>query len=274
MVGCGMSQELLSVDPVAGQWRNVAKLTDIVLPPVPTDGNSIAIPTGDGGILIIDASDIQHRVPGSEIGGFGVWGLTALPGGGYLVKGADKLYRVASDGSRVTSDPLPGGYVAVASTSDPNLFILAPTVDAQGPYGLSARNPFRAYLWDLRSGRLKLVASSLGWIEKSPNSLAYLNVVSASVSTLSLAADGSTTPVALPRAASISPDGTHYIWTSDPTSAGVVTIELRVTATGRVLDSLVGTNPAVVWNGNVAALVSESDLVVLDGTTVTKMPLP
>jgi phosphopantothenate synthetase len=53
-----------------------------------------------------------------------------------------------------------------------------------------------------------------------------------------------------------------------------VTIELRLTATGRVLDSLVGTNPAVVWNGNVAALVSESDLVVLDGTTVTKMPLP
>lgn len=132
---------------------------------------------------------------------------------------------------------------------------------------------FRAYLWDLRSGRLKLVASSLGWIEKSPNSLAYLNVVSDAVSTLSLAADGSTTPVALPRAASISPDGTHYIWTSDPTSAGVVMIELRVTATGRVLDSLVGTNPAVVWNGN-AALVSESGLVVLDRTTVTKMPLP
>jgi hypothetical protein len=89
-----------------------------------------------------------------------------------------------------------------------------------------------------------------------------------------LAADGSTTPVALPRAASISPDGTHYIWTSDPTSAGVVTIELRVTATGRALDSLVGTNPAVVWNGNAAALVSESDLVVLDGTTATKVPLP
>jgi hypothetical protein len=125
---------------------------------------------------------------------------------------------------------LPGGYVAVASTSDPNFFILAPTVDAQGPYGLSARNPFRAYLWDLRSGRLKLVASSLGWIETSPDSLAYLNVVSDAVSTLSLAADGSTTPVALPRAASISPDGTHDIWTSDPTSAGVVTIELRVTA--------------------------------------------
>ena len=269
-----MSQELFSVDPAAGQWRNVAKLADIALTPVPTDGNSIAIPTSDGGIVIIDASDIQHQVPASEIGGLSTWGLTALPGGGYLVKGADKLYRVASDGSRVDSDPLPRGYVAVASTSDPNFFILATAVDAQGPYGLSARNPFRAYLWDLRTGRLKLVASSVGWIEKSPNSLAYLNVVSDAVSTLSLAAEGSTTPVALPRAASISPDGTHYIWTSDPTSAGVVTIELRVTATGQVLDSLVGTNPAVVWNGNVAALVSESDLVILDGATVTKVPLP
>lgn len=66
----------------------------------------------------------------------------------------------------------------------------------------------------------------------------------------------------------------HYIWTSDPTSAGVVTIELRLTATGRVLDSLVGTSPAVVWNGNAAALVSESDPVVLDGTNATKVPLP
>ena len=45
-------------------------------------------------------------------------------------------------------------------------------------------------------------------------------------------------------------------------------------ALDQVLAEFPGYNPSVVWNGNVAAMVSGSDLVILDGSTVTRVPLP
>jgi hypothetical protein len=275
-VGCDLHQEILSVDPAVGKWRSDAVLSGYVVT-LSTDGSSIAVPSNDGGILVIDASERQHHIPqpSGAPQDFAAYGLPVLPGGGYLVTGGDKLYRVASDGSRITADPLPAGYVAVAPTSDPNLFILAPTEDANVPYGLSARSPFRAYLWNLRTGRLKLVASAVAGVEMSPNSLAYLDVAAGGAwSALSLATDGSTKPVTLPNAASISPDGSRYIWMTDPTQMGVVTVELRLTSTGQILVQFQGSNAVVVWKGNVAALVSGIDLVILDGSTVTRVPLP
>jgi hypothetical protein len=278
--GCSnMSQELLSVDPALGKWRSDAALQDIV-GSVSTDGSSIAISTSDGGVLVIDASDKQHDVPppSGAAQNFAAYGLRVLPGGGYLVTGGDKLYRVASDGGGVTTDPLPAGYVAVAPTSDPNMFILAPTEDANVPYGLSGRSPFRAYLWNLRTGRLKLVAPSIDGVEMSPNSLAYLDsTIGYELKTVSLAADGSTKAVKRPGVLVgwISPDGSRYVFVPDQNSSAPQTAELRETATGHVLAKVEGVAiGTVVWNGNVAALVSGSDLVILDGSTATRVPLP
>lgn len=273
MVGCGMSQELFSVDPAAGQWRSFGQLTDIAVDQFPGDGNSIAIPTNDGGALVIDSPDAQHRIAGPAVGSSTQWGMEALPGGGYLVRGADKLYRIASDGHGVTTDRLPAGYVAVAPTSDPNLFLLAPAKDAEGPYGLSGRNPFRAYLWNLRTGHLALAASSVGSVVRSPDSLAYL---SRPDGWLALEADGSVKPITLPAPIADwnSPDGSRYLYVGDPTSVADQAVELRDTATGRTLSTLHAVVDWVVWNGNVAAMVSGSDLVVLDGPTVTRVPLP
>jgi hypothetical protein len=272
-VRCDLHQEILSVDPGVGQWRTDAQLLPfpVVDFTMSTDGSSIAMPNGDG-ILVVDAADKQHDIarPAGAAEDFAAYGLPVLPGGGYVVTGGEKLYRVASDGSRMTADPLPAGYVAVAPTSDPNLFILAPTIDAQVEYGLVG-TPFRAYLWDLRTGHFKLVASSVASVQRSPNALAYLSVDGGWAS---LASDGSTTPVVLPSAVSISPDGSHYIWTTDPSSMGAVTVEMRLTSTDEILSEFPGYNPVVVWEGNVAAMVSGSELVVLDGSTVTKVPLP
>jgi hypothetical protein len=271
-VGCDLHQEILSVDPAVGQWRSDSVLSDIVVT-LSTDGSSIAMPSNDGGILVIDASDKQHHIPqpGGAPQDFAAYGLPVLQGGGYLVTGGQKLYRVASDGSRMTADPLPAGYVAVAPTSDPDLFILTRTEDAQQAYGLVGTD-FRPYLWNLRTGVLKQVASAATTVEKSPNSLAYLSV---GTGWLSLAADGSATPIT--RSAwgdRISPDGSRNIYVPDLSSAGVQTVELRETATGRVLAKLQVALGPVVWKGDVAAMVSGTDLVILDGSTVTRVPLP
>lgn len=280
-IGCGMSQELLSVDPAVGQWRTDLPLTD-TLGDWLTDGSSLAL-SGDG-FLVVDSAGKSHSIPGN----FGGYRLSVLPGGGYLVVGADKLYRIASDGIGVTSDPLPAGYVIVAPTSDPNMFILATAAEANTEYGLSGRSPFEAYLWNIRTGHLKLVASAVGSVERSPNSLAYLDVVTDSAwSTLSLAADGSVAPVARPVVAGISPDGSHYVHSSDPTSVGEVTLQMRLTSTNQVLSEFQGYNGGIVWSGNTAALVSgpapdevtgagagQERLVIVDGATVKRVPLP
>jgi hypothetical protein len=61
----------------------------------------------------------------------------------------------------------------------------------------------------------------------------------------------------------------------DQYSSAPQTEELRETATGHVLAKVEGVAiGTVVWNGNVAALISGSDLVILDGSTVTRVPLP
>ena len=280
-IGCGMSQELLSVDPAVGQWRTELPLTD-ALGDWLTDGSSLAL-SGDG-FLVVDAAGKSHSIPGN----FGGYRLSVLPGGGYLVVGADKLYRIASDGIGVTSDPLPAGYVIVAPTSDPNMFILATAAEANTANGLSWRSPFEAYLWNIRTGHLKLVASAVGSVERSPNSLAYLDVVTDSAwSTLSLAGDGSVVPVARPIVAGISPDGSHYLHSSDPSSVGAVTFQMRLTSTNQVLSEFQGYNGGIVWSGNTAALVSgpapdeatgagagQERLVIVDGATVKRVPLP
>jgi hypothetical protein len=279
-VGCDLTQDLLSVDPAVGQWRTDARLTYPVVDfTISTDGSSIAMPYEDG-LLVLDAADKPHQIarPAGAAGDLAMYGLPVLPGGGYLVTGGDKLYRVASDGSQMTADPLPAGYVAVAPTSDPNLFILTPAEDANVEYGLVG-TPFRAYLWNLGTGHLKLVASDVSAVERSPDSLAYLEVATNSTwSTLSLASDGSTTPVTRPKAASISPDGSRYVYVPDLSSTTPQIEELRETSTGHVLASFLGDISNVVWKGNVAALVSGSgssqELVVLDGSTVTRVPLP
>jgi hypothetical protein len=278
-IGCDVSmklgQELLSVDPAVGHWRTDDQWTDSVLESwwASTDDSSIAMPNANG-IFVIDAAGKLHFLPrpAGAPQDFGSYGLPVLAVGGYLVAGGDKLYRVASDGSRMTGDPLPIGYVAVAPTSDPNLFILTRAEDANLADGLVGA-PFRAYLWDLRTSAIKLVASSVSTVDRSPDSLAYLSGASG---WLSLAADGSTKKVSRPAWFGNwnSPDGSRYIHVPDPASTAVQTVELREAGTGRVLASAPVALGTVVWKGSVATMASGSDLVIFDGTTVTRLPMP
>jgi hypothetical protein len=271
-------QQLISVDPAIGVWRVDGQWDgNNLIGTRGSDNKTVAlqIPTG---IDVVDESGTTRFVanPAGTPDDFGAFGMPALPGGGYLVTGADNLYRLASDGSGITSDPLPAGYVATGATSDPNLFILTTAADAQQHGFVDVGAPYRAYLWNLSTGSLKLVASKVNDVYPSPNSLAYLDTTGG---WLSLAANGSTHSVQRPAAPGDlnSPDGSRYIWLahSDVTSRVYPqTIELRETGTNRVLSTLSGVIQWVVWNGSVAAFWSTSDLVVLDGATVTRVPLP
>ena len=287
-VGCSdVQQALLSVDPAVGQWRTEVQLTITVMAfNLSTDGSSIVGPSSNG-ILVVDAADRTHLInrPTSMGGDFGYYGLPVLPGGGYLVAGGDKLYRIASDGSGMTADRLPAGYVAVAPTSDPNLFILTRAEDAQQAFGLMGTD-FRPYLWNLRTGALKQVASEATAVTLSPNSLAYMSVGS---DWLSLAADGSTKSVSRPGAPVgwISPDGSRYICATPQTEASVA-IEMRLASTDQILAHSDGVTGSVAWKGNVAAMVigpgaggggtgsglGEEQLVVIDGSNVKYTSLP
>lgn len=296
VVRCEEHDELLSADPAVGQWRTDYQPPADDLGGALTDGNSIAMGS-DSGIVVIDAADNPRVVPGTAdpSGNFLFYGMQALPTGGYLVViGPSKLYRIASDGSGMTADPLPAGYVAVAPTSDPNLFILAPSQDVQG----AGSRPFRAYLWDIRSGSLKLVAPSVLSVAMSTNSLARLSLPKAGAgggigsggavgSWLSLAADGSVQPLKLPAVdgSMISPDASLYVHLPDPSSMAAQAVELRLTATEHVVASFHGAIWSVVWNGSVAAMVSgpsvyasvgpgQEQLVILDGSTIKPVPLP
>jgi photosystem II stability/assembly factor-like uncharacterized protein len=287
-VGCDLHQELLAVDPAAGTVRSIVGLSDVVSQ-TSSDGSSIAVPTA-AGLFVIDASGKRRdlKLSADALKDL-TWydSLRPLPGGGYLIGGGSKLYRIASDGSRLTTDALPAGYVAVAPTSDPNLFILTPTEDAGGPYALSVKAPYRAYLWDLRKGSPKLVASDVGSVEKAPDSLAYLETVAAgpdggtSFSWLSLAADGTVTPIAHLSTWDnwVSRDGSLYLYVADQSTSAIQTVELRVTSTQKVLASYRGAVTMAVWRGNVVAVMGKTEtgadeLIVLDGASVTHVAMP
>ncbi len=278
-IGCDMRQELLSADPAVGEWRSDAKIDTAVIDfQVASDGQSVALPRA-GGLLVIDAAGNRHDVPrpaGTDER-WGAYGLRVLPGGGYLVVGAEQLSLVPLDGGALTMQPLPNGYVVVAPTSDPDRFVLTPADDAQVPYGLLG-SPFRAYLWDLKSGKLTLVASSVIAVEPAPHALAYLHM--AAGGDQSLAADGALTTVKLPGMPAMrSPDASRYLYLPDLDSAQPQSIELRDAAAGSVLSQFRGVIGLPIWRGTTAAVVAgggalPSELVILDGSSVRHLPLP
>ena len=281
-IGCDLRQELLSVDPAVGEWRSDATLDTLVTDfTIASDGQSVAALSADG-VLIVDANGTSHALPrpaGTDES-WGDFGLRPLPKGAYIVVGAEQLSVLASDGSGITTTPLPKGYVVVAPTSDLDRYIITPIEDAAVPYGL-VRSPFRAYLWNLKSGALKLVAPSVTAVESTPHALAYLELAAGGYR--SLAVGGTLTPVTLPAVAIAqmrSPDGSRYLYVPDPSSVEPQMIELRETATGRVLGQFRGAIGPAAWRATTAAAVSgggtaPSELVILDGSSyVTHVLLP
>lgn len=175
--GCGLAFTLLSIDPTTGQSVADDLPGDVMPFLASTDGSSLAVPLGTGnGILVIDRDGRRHEVarPAGVEDDWDAYGLPPLPGGGYLVTGPERLLRIAADGSGLTSDPLPAGYVAVAPTSNADSFILATTEDAHTPYGLSAKSPFAAYLWTIGGGPPVKVAENVQVIQQSDVGLAEL----------------------------------------------------------------------------------------------------
>jgi hypothetical protein len=285
---CSARYELRSVDPSVGTWRTENVFATAMPELGATDGRSIALPLDDG-IVVVDASGKTHTVarPSGVASDWDAYGLPALPGGGYLVVGTERLLLVASDGTAMTSDPLPAGYVEVAPTSDPNRFVLAPTVDAHVEWGLSDRRPFHAYLWDRTAGTPKLIAGSVTGVQPagSGTGLAFLTSKGANDTTtwLLLGHDGSVREVAKTSAAAwLSPDGKLAVTTRTPDRPSLETlvVDLR---TGRVVvdvTSLAATGSA--WNGDRVAILAQTQLprtgepavFVVQGADSTRIPLP
>ncbi len=278
-VGCNVLQRLISANPSDGIWRTDATLDTIVQDfQIASDGQSVIAPSAAGVIVISsDGKVAPLSRPATAADGWGGTGFRATVDGGYLVVGAAELDRVSADFGSVTTHALPKGYVAVAPTSDPERFVLAPTDDASLPYGLLG-TPFRAYLWDLKTGGLKLVESSATAVLPSSRSLAYLTVQGNEA--VSVGPDGTMTAVTLPGLGWLrSPDGQRYLSPQDPQSRDPQLITLRDSTTGRAIVSLMGTISTPVWRGSAVALVSgggdlPSELVVVAGSTVLRLSLP
>ena len=237
---CGVGDaryEILSADPAVGTWRSEYVFSIGMPYGAATDGRSVAVPR--------DA-----------------YGLPPLVGGGYLVTGAERLLRIASDGSGMRSDPLPASYVAVAPTSDPERFIIAPVEDARVEYGLGGA-PFRAYLWDRTSASLRLVARSVNQVAPaaSTTGLAFLVSHGAATTSWSLVRpDGSVRDYGqVNGAASLSPDGRLAVLTRRPdtaTTGGTVVLDRR---TGHVIVAVTSfpvTGSA--WDGNRVAILAQT----------------
>ena len=206
-----------------------------------------------------------------------------------MVTGADALYRVASDGSGMTRTGLPSGYVAVAPTSDPHKFILAPKADAEVPYGLTSKSPFHAYLWDEKTAGLQKVADAVNTVQLgSGRLLAYLHTPTEMLGPnggevdviLALRSDGTTYQSGtspLPYGWT-SPDGSRYLWADLPWLATPQSIELRKSPGDDVLLQFQASVMTPVWSGKNVAFVSiestqpsgpaQEGVIVLLGTTM------
>ncbi len=279
--------QLLSADPAVGTWTGGTVFDDGMPDRAATDGRTVAFPLQDR-VVVSEASGSTRSIlrPGDMGPDWDAYGLPALPGGGYLVVGADRLLQIASDGSEMTSDPLPAGYVAVAPTSDPDRFILAPTVDARREYGLSTRAPFRTYLWDRASGSLRLLLSGVTAVSAATpqTGLAFLVVTTAGATTWSLvAADGRLRTVATTAGwATLSPDGRLAVRTQSPDLPSVPTVLLdprsdRVIA---AISSLGASGTA--WDGEEAAtlvqprppVAGQAAVLLVDGARISRLELP
>ena len=264
---CGEGRyELLSADPLVGTWRSEHVFSDGMPYGASSDGRSVALPASEA-ITIVDRLGAIHSIPrpaGVE-SDWDAYGLPPLNGGGYLVTGTQRLLRVASDGSSMRSDPLPAGYVAVAPTSDPDRFILAPVDDARVEYGLSGA-PFRAYLWDRTTAALKLLRRSVKRVTPaaSRTALAFLVSDGAATTAWSLVRpDGNVQEYATVKgAASLSPDGRLAVLTrrpDTPETGGTVVLDRT---TGReivAVTALPVTGSA--WNGDRVAILTQTTVL-------------
>jgi hypothetical protein len=277
--GCDLAQRLISVDPSDGILHTDATLDSVAQDfQIASDGESVIVPSAAGVIVLSGAGNVvQLSRPSTAADGWGGLGFRATADGGYLVVGAAELDRVAPDFGSITTRALPQGYVAVAPTSDVDRFILAPSDDASIAYGLGGA-PFHAYLWDIVTGGLRLVSSAAAAVLPSPRSLAYLTLQGDK--TLSVGLDGTTTVVSLPGLAWLrSPNGQRYLSPQDPQSRDLQAIALCDSTTGRTIVSFEASIRTPAWRGSVVALVSgggdlSSELMVVDGPTVIRLPLP
>jgi hypothetical protein len=142
----------------------------------------------------------------------GIHGLVPLDGRpGFLLVGAAAI-AVVDDEGMVSSSPIPDGYVALASTSDPSRFLLATLGDANQSGGLSASTPFAAYLWTVGSPD-KPVVLRQHLVEVRPSSigLAWLRADDGSWWSLTTSGvvEGRTKPTG--PSTVISPDGTTLV---------------------------------------------------------------
>jgi len=269
---CGARYELLSVDPNVGAWRSESVFTSGMPGGAATDGLSVAFPLEDA-IVVVDGSGKTETVakPPDVADDWDGYGLPALPGGGYLVVGTERLLRVASDGSAMTSDPLPAGYVAVAPTSDPNRFVIAPIADARVAHGLGGA-PFRAYLWDRTSGSRELVAGSVTavWPAEPETGLAFLASTAQDTTTWSvLGRVGGVRELARTDARwFLSPNGTRAVATRTPDHPSIET-QVVDPMTGR---TIVDVTPlpanGSAWTGDRVAILAQTQLPRTDEPAV------
>ena len=277
---------LLSVDPAAGAWREEAGFGDGMPDMAATDGRSVAYPRVDEIDLVTAGTVRSVTRPAGVPGDWDAYGLPALPGGGYLVTGVDRLLRIATDGGAMTSEPLPGGYVAVAPTSDPDRFFLAPVAQARVAYGLVGA-PFDAYLWTAGTAEVRLVARGVTFLRPADAAvgLAFVGVLAAQVTTWSavtpdgsLRRAGSTTGNAV-----LSADGSLFATTEQVGGTDEFRTVVGELATGTtVVDVAPRQSSGSAWNGDevavllprTAPLAGDAALVVVTDGRAAAVPMP
>lgn len=283
---CGSHYLLLSADPAVGSWRSEMVFDEGMPLEATTDGRTVAFPFDDR-VVVIEPSGATHSIARpADVGvDWDAYGLPSLPDGGYLVVGVDRLLRITSDGSGMTSDPLPLGYVAVAPTSNPDRFIITPTGDTQVPYGLG-RAPFRGFLWDRTTGSLHLLQRGVTRVlpAASKTGLAFLASSGKDVATWSLVTlNGGTVPFATTApSAWLAPDGRLAVVSQSPDlpSSQTVILDPRTGHTIADISPLWASGTA--WAGDRAAVLvqprppaaGQAAVFVVAGSSAIPVELP
>lgn len=175
--------------------------------PDPTTGTDVALLNIDGAVVRVSVPAERWAEPWR-----GIHGLEPLDGRpGILLVGAAAI-AVVDDEGKVSSTPIPDGYVALASTPDPTRFLLATLDDANLPGGLTESTPFAAYLWKVGStGNPLVLRQHLVEVRPSSVGLAWLRADDGSWWSLTNSAvvERRTNPTQ--PSSAISPDGTTLV---------------------------------------------------------------
>jgi hypothetical protein len=208
----------------------------------------------------------------------GIHGLSLSPvQPGYLLTGASALV-LLDDMGQIAESSIPPGFVALAPTADPAVYLLASEADAAEAGALSESTPFDVYLWR-RGAPLdpKLVEQRVVAVASSTTGLAFLRTDDGAWSLLQ--ADSSIIEASRPTKdrTAISPDGESLVrFVNSTTGCARETTDpctVQWADSSGAMANLTGPALGVSWsNGELAMVLAQRDSLGLPARLIVGSP--